>query len=99
MRIRSVVTAAGFGVVVLAAGGTAFAGEVNGKQQPIPAPQHANSICVYSGQNNFGEPTDPGRTQSYGQIVAAGGKAFAPSPGVDCNGHLYPIKRGVYPPE
>ena len=26
-----------------------------------------------------------GKAQSYGQIVAAGGKAFAPSPGVACN--------------
>src|SRR3954451_8599500 len=67
--------------------GSASAGEVNGNQQPIPAPQHANSICVYSGQNNFNEPTEPGRTQSYGQIVRAGGKAFVPSPGVACNGH------------
>jgi hypothetical protein len=26
-----------------------------------------------------------GKVQSYGQIVASGGKAFAPSPGVACN--------------
>lgn len=28
--------------------------------------------------------------QSYGQIVKAGGKDFAPSPGLLCNGHLFP---------
>jgi hypothetical protein len=78
--------------MVAVGGASAFAGEVNGQQQPIPAPSHANSVCVYSGQNNFGEPTEPGRTQSYGQIVAAGGKAFAPSPGVACNGHLNPFQ-------
>ena len=49
-------------------------------------PAHAKSICSYSGQND--EPDDPeegGRVQSYGQIVRAGGKAFAPSPGTFCN--------------
>jgi hypothetical protein len=89
----------GSATLVAAGAGPAFAGEVNGKQQPIPAPSHANSICVYSGQNYFGEPTEPGRTQSYGQIVAAGGKAFAPSPGYACNAHLFPLQDGVFPPE
>jgi hypothetical protein len=54
-------------------------------------PAHANSICSFSGLND--EPDDPlegGRVQSYGQIVKAGGKAFAPSPGTPCNGHLFP---------
>jgi hypothetical protein len=35
-----------------------------------------------------GEPGElPIRTQSYGQLVAAGLKAEFPSPGVACNGH------------
>ena len=54
-------------------------------------PDHANSICSFSGLND--EPNDPeegGRVQSYGQIVKQGGKAFAPSPGTLCNGHLFP---------
>jgi len=54
-------------------------------------PDHANSICSFSGLND--EPDDPeegGRVQSYGQIVRAGGKAEAPSPGLLCNGHLFP---------
>lgn len=33
-----------------------------------------------------------GRVQSYGQLVAFGLKAFVPSPGVACNGHLNPLK-------
>jgi hypothetical protein len=44
------------------------------------------SICAFSGLNV--EPLDPeegGLVQSYGQIVAVGGKAFVPSPGVACN--------------
>ena len=49
-------------------------------------PAHANSICSYSGLNDDPtDPEDPGRVQSYGQIVRAGGKAFAPSPGTFCN--------------
>jgi len=46
----------------------------------------ARSICAFSGLND--EPLDPeegGLVQSYGQIVAAGFKAFAPSPGDACN--------------
>lgn len=30
------------------------------------------------------------RVQAYGQLVAVGLKAFVPSPGVACNGHLNP---------
>ena len=44
----------------------------------------ARSICAYSGLND--EPgVDGGLVQSYGQIVAVGGKAEVPSPGVACN--------------
>jgi hypothetical protein len=60
---------------------------------------HANSICSFSGLND--EPDDPiegGRVQSYGQIVAAGGKAEVPSPGMLCNGHLFPYPE-AFPPD
>jgi hypothetical protein len=33
-----------------------------------------------------------GRVQSYGQMVAYGLKAFVPSPGEACNGHLNPLR-------
>jgi hypothetical protein len=62
-------------------------------------PEHANSICSFSGLND--EPEDPeegGRVQSYGQIVSHGGKAFAPSPGDYCNAHIYPYPPGPPPP-
>lgn len=62
-------------------------------------PQHANSICSFSGLND--EPdsaTEGGQVQSYGQIVAAGFKAFAPSPGEFCNGHLFPYPEVTPPP-
>jgi hypothetical protein len=69
----------------------AFAGEVNGNGKPTAGPEHANSICVFSGQNDDPTSTDPenpgGRVQSHGQIVKAGGKDEVPSPGEACNGH------------
>jgi hypothetical protein len=51
-------------------------------------PDHANSICSFSGLND--DPAEGGRVQSYGQIVREGGKAFVPSPGLLCNGHRFP---------
>jgi hypothetical protein len=86
--------------------GSAFAGEISGPGSPtgVPAssnptptaaPDHANSICAFSGLNHLhldanGNPLPgelPIRTQSYGQLVAAGLKADFPSPGVACNGN------------
>lgn len=76
----------------------ALAGEVNGKGEPIPAPDNANSICVFSGQND--DPNAPlvldfdiapngpgGRTQTYGQLVRMG--LLSPAvvtPGQTCRG-------------
>jgi len=70
---------------LLAAGaGAASAGEITGNGKPVPAPERAASICAFSGLND--DPVEePGRTQNYGQIVRAGGKAFLPSPGDACN--------------
>ena len=58
--------------------------EVPGKSEQ--GVEQARSICAFSGLND--EPFDPeegGLVQSYGQIVAAGFKEFAPSPGDACN--------------
>jgi hypothetical protein len=60
-------------------------------------PEHANSVCSFSGLSD--SPEEDGQVQSYGQIVAAGGKAFAPSPGSYCNAHIYPYPPGPPPPE
>jgi hypothetical protein len=79
MSKRSLLAAALTAVVVSAMGaGSAFAGEVTGNGKPTGAPAHANSICVFSGQNDHpdGIPPEegpPGRTQSYGQDVRSGG--------------------------
>ena len=54
--------------------GAASAGEITGSGKPTAGPANANSICVFSGQNDFpdvpttGDPNSPGgRSQSYGQ--------------------------------
>ncbi|WP_459790360.1 hypothetical protein [Arthrobacter sp. AD-310] len=59
-------------------------------------PEHANSICSFSGLND--EPDDPvegGRVQSYGQAVRADfldptDKTSFERPGTLCNGHDWP---------
>jgi hypothetical protein len=59
-------------VVTGANASAAFAGEVTGNGKETGAPDHANSICVYSGKNdNPDRPLDVfdpgGVSQSYGQ--------------------------------
>ena len=85
------------GLVVGGGAGAAFAGETNGKGEPIPGAHKASSACAFSGQDlpDSIENNPPGfdddnaqGVQSYGQIVRAGGKAFAPSPGVACRGNV-----------
>ena len=55
-------------------------------------PEHARSICSFSGQNdNPDDPEEGGRTQSFGQEVRKGHiepsetKSGAPGPGTFCN--------------
>lgn len=83
--------ATGLGSAALVALGTtsAFAGEVTGSGKTTQGPAHAKSICAYSGLNDDPDE-EPGKTQSYGQIVRAGGKAFVPGPGVACRGNSTP---------
>jgi hypothetical protein len=67
---------------------------------PEQGTENANSICSFSGLNDVPlDAEEGGLVQSYGQIVAAGGKAFVPSPGEACNAHLYPYPPGPPPPE
>jgi hypothetical protein len=85
--------------LVLGGTSTAFAGETNGNGDPIPGADRASSACAFSGRdlpdsiegNPPGFDDDDvtgGHVQSYGQIVRAGGKAFAPSPGDACRGNI-----------
>src|SRR5215472_13672857 len=83
--MRKLLTAAAIVVASMAISAPAFAGEITGNGKPTQGPAHANSICVFSGQND--DPTAPiisanqipeapngpgGRTQSYGQDVRHG---------------------------
>jgi hypothetical protein len=95
---------AAFVVASTAIAAPAFAGENTGNGKPTQGPTHANSICVFSGQND--DPTAPiisadpipeapngpgGRTQSYGQDVRYG--LLNPSivtPGQTCRGGSNP---------
>ena len=40
---------------------------------------------IFADDGQWGSTPAGGKVQSYGQIVAIGGKAFAPSPGLACN--------------
>ena len=74
-----------------ASASAAFAGEVTGNGDPTAAPEHANSICAFSGRNDGNPP--PGRkaahVQNWGQIPKEGREgltAEGESPGQACRG-------------
>src|SRR5215207_5253800 len=86
-------------VVVGVAATTALAGEVAGNGKGTAGPEHANSICVFSGLNDDPDaplvldeelaPNGPGGTsQSYGQDVKIAGSELANvfNPGDACRG-------------
>ena len=92
MGKRRLWTAAVCAAVVGLTAGSAFAGEVTGNGKDTAGPAHANSICVFSGQNDDPLGLDPengppGRTQSFGQDVRNGfidPRQF--NPGLACRG-------------
>ena len=79
------------------ASSAALAGEVTGNGKPTHGPANANSICVFSGQND--DPTAPrsldmtiapngpgGTSQSFGQDVKLGLDPRTFNPGDACRG-------------
>ena len=85
MLRKAVVTTVCAMALVGTSASAAFAGEITGNGKPTQGPAHANSICVFSGQND--DPTAPiisanpipeapngpgGTSQSYGQDVRHG---------------------------
>src|ERR1700758_3389383 len=103
--MRKFLTVAAIVVASTAISAPAFAGEVTGNGTPTQGPAHANSICVFSGQND--DPTAPiisaepipgvapngpgGRTQSYGQDVRYGLLDHTiVTPGQSCRGGSNP---------
>jgi hypothetical protein len=98
MRTKSFFAAAVCAVAVAGAGaGGAFAGEVIGPPGTVgvpgsgsgidtAAPAHANSICAFSGLNDFRNGQNVSIVQSPGQVVSSG--SGPPGvPGQACNGH------------
>jgi hypothetical protein len=98
---RTLLTALSVATIMSASALTAFAGELTGNGKPTAGPDNANSICVFSGQND--DPNAPivldlgpgsvapngpgGRTQSYGQLVRYGLLTPAiTTPGQNCRG-------------
>ena len=89
---RYVVVLAVMALLVAALAVPAFA---QGKPEDVPrgqverGPEHARSICSYSGLND--DPAEGGQTQSYGQLVRHGeiepsAKGEGPTtPGFFCN--------------
>jgi len=91
-RSKSMLASAVCAVAMIGIGsGTALAGEVTGSGKPTSAPQHANSICAFSGQNDFENGQTIFHVQSPGQEHRLG---FTPPgvPGTACNGHVNPLK-------
>jgi hypothetical protein len=106
LRVKTFIMAAVFAAILAAASASvAFAGEITGNGKPTQGPAHANSICVFSGQND--DPAAPiisaepipgvapngpgGRTQSYGQDVRYGLLDHTiVTPGQSCRGGSNP---------
>ena len=64
-------------------------------------PEHANSICSFSGLNDTPNAPAPegGRVQSYGQLVRQdavdpSGQPGPAEPGEECNAHNHPLQEG-----
>ena len=77
-------------ILVLALAVPAFA-----QGQVERGPEHAKSICSYSGLNDNDpneEGADLGRVQSYGDYVKEGLKSEYPSPGFLCNPNNHSLK-------
>lgn len=84
--------------LLLGSAGAASAGETTGNGGSTHAPEHAHSICAFSGQDlpDAIEDNPPGfdddfvtggHVQSYGKFVSHGLKGEVPSPGVACRGN------------
>jgi hypothetical protein len=69
LRKKSMFAAAFCAVAITGASASAaFAGEITGNGKPTAGPAHANSICVFSGQND-----DPGAPISLDPTIAPNG--------------------------
>jgi hypothetical protein len=89
---RTLATALCAAVVTGLGAGTALAGEVigppgtsgGGVQTDTAAPAHANSLCAYSGLNDYNQGQVLTITQNWGQDTRLG-IVEGPSPSIGCN--------------
>ena len=88
-------------VLVFGSAGGAFAGEIGGSGKDTAGPEHARSLCVFSGLEDFDNlaPVDPGVVQNWGHIpkelrdqfsVRGAAQVATPFGEEGCNAHLYP---------
>jgi len=100
---KTLVGAAICAALIFGSSGAAFAGEIGGNGQGTQGPEHANSLCVFSGLEDFDlqAPVDPGVTQNWGQIpkefrdqISVNGAARVSFFGEEegCNAHEYGMK-------
>ncbi|HSW43895.1 MAG TPA: hypothetical protein VLM76_15465 [Patescibacteria group bacterium] len=91
------VSVAGAALVLSLGAGAALGGETtgNGKSLKVDGTLtglHSRSLCAYSGLNDEISQQEPGRTQSYGQLVRYGLKesvdSIGGSPGQACNPNI-----------
>lgn len=104
MRARALVATAVCALAIGLSASAASAGEITGNGKPTAGPAHANSICVFSGQNDDPDaplvvgdeevaPNGPGGiSQSYGQDVKIVGSGLTQvlNPGDACQGGSNP---------
>lgn len=95
MRTRSSLAVAVGAVAVLGL----FAGPAGAAGKVEQGPQHARSICSFSGLNDTPDAAGPegGRVQSFGQLVRQGAlhptdRSNPERPGVLCNPNNLPLK-------
>jgi hypothetical protein len=97
--MRKLIAGAALALIASGAGGTAFAGEVNGSgkhgtpDETTPVNEfRAGSICAFSGLEDGSEPgttPGPGNSQNWGQIPKEGRDfltAEGENPGNSCRG-------------
>lgn len=83
VAVTCAATIAGFGA------SAAFAGEVNGNGAPTAAPAHANSICAFSGLNDFVNGQIDSRVQTPADAFKYYGLGHG-VPGTACRGGSNP---------
>jgi hypothetical protein len=99
-RARKALCALAVGATIMGVGaGTALAGEVKGPPGSVGDPgtpkdmSHANSICVFSGLNDFVDGPSDFHVQSYGQDVRLyGAEPSEFNPGDACRGGSNPYR-------